>query len=163
MQRGERYSENNVLHPNLIAWRHTYILRNLTIVKKMDVACYRLQSIRYTLSRVAILASTHQQPLWNFHGYWSHLNLLQSPSREAWEDKRCQGSFVATFSHLESVTESKKVGSKVWGVGSSCSKHPLNAVALWQSAQTHHLVSEERIQCIAMGVQARMGIRRRWC
>ena len=70
---------------------HIYELGNLTIVKEMEAACYRLQNIRYTtLSRgvVAILASTHQRPLGNFHGYWSHLNLLQSPSREAWEDKK---------------------------------------------------------------------------
>ena len=87
--------EVNVLHPNRPAWRHTYIyvyeLGNLTIVKEMEAACYRLQNIRYTtLSRgvVAILASTHQRPQGNFHGYWSHLNLLQSPSREAWEDKK---------------------------------------------------------------------------
>ena len=65
---------------------------------------------------------------------------------------RSRSFFVATFSHLESVTESKKVGSKVWGVGSSGSKHPLNTVALWQSAQSHHLGSEEKIQ-----LQARMG------
>ena len=95
---------------------------------------------------VAILPPTASVELYD---YWSHLNLLQSPSREAWQDKRCQGAgafLLPLFSHLESVTEPKKVGSKVWGVDGSGSKHPLNAVALWQSAQSHHLVSEGKIQ-----------------
>ena len=37
--------------------------------KEMDIGHCLLQAtnVRYTLSRVAILASTHQQPLWNFH------------------------------------------------------------------------------------------------
>ena len=118
----------------------------------MDVACYRLQSIRSTLSRVAILASTHQQPLWNFHApsrllvtfELAAVTLTRGLARQ--KVSRNLSFCCQIFSHLESVTEPKKVGSKVWCVGGSGSKHPLNAVALWQSAQFHHLLSEEKIQ-----------------
>ena len=150
----------NVLHPNPIAWRHTYL--EIWQLSKRDGRCL-LQATKYTLHTVKGSYSCINLPtayvelsrlLVTFE--LATVTITRGLGRQ--KVSRVRSFLLPLFSHLESVTEPKKVGSKVWGVGSSGSKHPLNAVALWQSAQSHHLVSEEKIQRGYI-----VGIHRRWC
>ena len=117
------------------------ILGNLTIVKEMNhVACYRLQNTRHTSSYSCLNQQTSRQAV-ELYGL---LVTFELAAVTVTRGLGRQSVSRRSFSHLESVAQSKKVGGKVWGVASCGGEQSLHTVAFWMSAQLHHLVRKNK-------------------
>ena len=103
---------------------------NPTIVKYVDNACYRLRYICHTVKKV----TAPLQLLVTFE--LAAVTVTRGLGRQSVSRR--------SFSHLESVAQSKKVGGKVWGVASCGGEQSLHTVAFWMSAQLHHLVRKNK-------------------